>query len=102
MLGREPAVNRQAHAVDVSRPRAREISDEPSYLVGISDTLFRACVRYPRPMRFVPRSHVRDRKSTRLNSSHMSISYAVFCLKKKKISYIAGECYDKKAQVVMT
>src|SRR4051794_41283913 len=27
----------------------------------------------------------RDRKSTRLNSSHPSISYAVFCLKKKKI-----------------
>src|SRR5690242_21534694 len=27
----------------------------------------------------------RDRKSTRLNSSHMSISYAVFCLKKKKM-----------------
>src|SRR5699024_12794792 len=26
---------------------------------------------------------VRDRKSTRLNSSHVSISYAVFCLKKK-------------------
>src|SRR5438876_5751082 len=31
------------------------------------------------------RSHLRDRKSTRLNSSHPSISYAVFCLKKKKI-----------------
>src|SRR5438309_6114337 len=29
----------------------------------------------------------RDRKSTRLNSSHSSISYAVFCLKKKKINY---------------
>src|SRR5690348_16654899 len=28
----------------------------------------------------------RDRKSTRLNSSHPSISYAVFCLKKKKIT----------------
>src|SRR5690606_40015397 len=28
----------------------------------------------------------RDRKSTRLNSSHVKISYAVFCLKKKKIS----------------
>src|SRR5699024_11397656 len=28
--------------------------------------------------------HPRDRKSTRLNSSHVSISYAVFCLKKKK------------------
>src|SRR3712207_8234055 len=29
---------------------------------------------------------VLDRKSTRLNSSHANISYAVFCLKKKKIS----------------
>src|SRR5690242_21609406 len=29
----------------------------------------------------------RDRKSTRLNSSHMSISYAVFCLKKKTHPY---------------
>src|SRR5690606_40443344 len=28
-------------------------------------------------------AHVRDRKSTRLNSSHVKISYAVFCLKKK-------------------
>src|SRR5690242_21304841 len=30
------------------------------------------------------RYEIEDRKSTRLNSSHMSISYAVFCLKKKK------------------
>src|SRR3712207_8439672 len=30
----------------------------------------------------------RDRKSTRLNSSHANISYAVFCLKKKNISYL--------------
>src|SRR3989454_9165660 len=30
----------------------------------------------------------RDRKSTRLNSSHLVISYAVFCLKKKKKVYI--------------
>src|SRR5437773_7750835 len=29
----------------------------------------------------------RDRKSTRLNSSHITISYAVFCLKKKKINH---------------
>src|SRR5256885_4367886 len=29
----------------------------------------------------------RDRKSTRLNSSHLVISYAVFCLKKKKITH---------------
>src|SRR5690349_24231854 len=35
----------------------------------------------------VPRSSqvAKDRKSTRLNSSHVEISYAVFCLKKKKI-----------------
>src|SRR5439155_3812114 len=32
----------------------------------------------------VTRSHLQDRKSTRLNSSHVAISYAVFCLKKKK------------------
>src|SRR3712207_7136236 len=31
-----------------------------------------------------PRLPLRDRKSTRLNSSHANISYAVFCLKKKK------------------
>src|SRR3712207_8982101 len=30
------------------------------------------------------KSHSLDRKSTRLNSSHANISYAVFCLKKKK------------------
>src|SRR5207249_6417341 len=32
----------------------------------------------------VPVANNGDRKSTRLNSSHVSISYAVFCLKKKK------------------
>src|SRR2546426_6255443 len=36
---------------------------------------------------FQPMLHrLQDRKSTRLNSSHLVISYAVFCLKKKKIS----------------
>src|SRR5207342_3845315 len=49
-------------------------------------TLFR-----PRPSGFPGRRRgrspcwvARDRKSTRLNSSHVKISYAVFCLKKKK------------------
>src|SRR5947208_4666817 len=32
-----------------------------------------------------PGDHVKDRKSTRLNSSHQIISYAVFCLKKKNL-----------------
>src|SRR5438128_6892950 len=43
----------------------------------------RRCFAAPRADRGDPR-RFRDRKSTRLNSSHGSISYAVFCLKKKK------------------
>src|SRR5258705_2644469 len=43
--------------------------------------IFRPCGRSLTPPR-VPQSP--DRKSTRLNSSHLGISYAVFCLKKKK------------------
>src|SRR5690349_23156847 len=43
----------------------------------------------PEPVAEVPvpatGSGIRDRKSTRLNSSHVEISYAVFCLKKKKM-----------------
>src|SRR2546426_8843752 len=38
------------------------------------------------PWRFRTGDDPRDRKSTRLNSSHLVISYAVFCLKKKKPS----------------
>src|SRR5436305_9011716 len=54
-------------------------------------TLFRSHWNKRRPrrkvigLREVARgSSLRDRKSTRLNSSHVRISYAVFCLKKKK------------------
>src|SRR5437773_3257614 len=36
----------------------------------------------------------RDRKSTRLNSSHITISYAVFCLKKKKETTKSCEYHD--------
>src|SRR5437868_10761885 len=36
---------------------------------------------------YMRNSKISDRKSTRLNSSHVSISYAVFCLKKKKKKY---------------
>src|SRR5256885_9992744 len=51
-------------------------------------TLFRsghswACSRVFDPGAIVPGGEA-DRKSTRLNSSHLVISYAVFCLKKKK------------------
>src|SRR5438270_6569102 len=37
-----------------------------------------------------------DRKSTRLNSSHSQISYAVFCLKKKNTNYMAVVFYVAK------
>src|SRR5690625_7116757 len=37
-----------------------------------------------------------DRKSTRLNSSHVAISYAVFCLKKKNRQYGGTVCYGGK------
>src|SRR5436190_9668535 len=40
--------------------------------------------RLGQEMRWVAREELSDRKSTRLNSSHTVISYAVFCLKKKK------------------
>src|SRR2546430_3784148 len=41
----------------------------------------------PRRLRAIPTAAAApDRKSTRLNSSHSQISYAVFCLKKKKAS----------------
>src|SRR5256885_2927424 len=36
-----------------------------------------------------------DRKSTRLNSSHLVISYAVFCLKKKKKQYTDTQCQQQ-------
>src|SRR2546426_2339668 len=59
-------------------------------------TLFRssvaACGHRERPLGIRPHGvsppcRAGDRKSTRLNSSHLVISYAVFCLKKKKKNY---------------
>src|SRR5256885_6681466 len=44
-------------------------------------------VRNPHAVIRVLARHGLDRKSTRLNSSHLVISYAVFCLKKKKPQY---------------
>src|SRR5438477_8796601 len=53
---------------------ALPISPQHAHVAGCGSGGFR---RQRRPEK-------QDRKSTRLNSSHMSISYAVFCLKKKK------------------
>src|SRR5438309_7965336 len=42
-----------------------------------------------------------DRKSTRLNSSHSSISYAVFCLKKKTPCAIEGRIFTRKSPATL-
>src|SRR5256885_7003274 len=49
-----------------------------------------ACYRRARGRSFLSRT-IADRKSTRLNSSHLVISYAVFCLKKKKETILLNE-----------
>src|SRR5690349_23655091 len=46
----------------------------------------------PTSAQFSIRVPKRDRKSTRLNSSHVEISYAVFCLKKKKEQDHTDQC----------
>src|SRR6266850_142267 len=51
----------------------------------------------PRPSRAFPCS--RDRKSTRLNSSHLVISYAVFCLKKKNGRAGLGELLENGGEL---
>src|SRR6266513_5121370 len=69
------------------------------YTLSLHDALPIFCDQ-PLFARFFP-AHViqhlvlKDRKSTRLNSSHVSISYAVFCLK-KKIEFQEGWHYRKR------
>src|SRR5256885_8355766 len=47
-----------------------------------------ACATATHALGEATRAIVQDRKSTRLNSSHLVISYAVFCLKKKKLQVL--------------
>src|SRR5688572_33408099 len=50
----------------------------------LAQTVQRLAVAFPLSRQQRNRAQYGDRKSTRLNSSHSQISYAVFCLKKKK------------------
>src|SRR3712207_8495519 len=65
-----------------------DLVDSSSFRRKSRDCLFRQSVIFnPFPIGeelFLCKQNVQDRKSTRLNSSHANISYAVFCLKKKK------------------
>src|SRR5690606_42131853 len=58
----------------------RIISTHDQVLGGDSGQAYLGC-RFPARLDY--RAMITDRKSTRLNSSHVKISYAVFCLKKK-------------------
>src|SRR5258708_28691143 len=65
--------NREAAEIVVELRSGGQSIDHKTLLIGIPS--------FPVP---VPLAGTVDRKSTRLNSSHQIISYAVFCLKKKK------------------
>src|SRR5437868_10124146 len=80
------------------------------YTLSLHDALPILMIRRIPPVRQLPirtsiggtvaphphRRHEKDRKSTRLNSSHVSISYAVFCLKKKKKSFANSASFVKR------
>src|SRR3989442_2895141 len=59
-------------------PGVRRIDGDPVFQLKLGQCLLQ---RHPLDKAL---SELQDRKSTRLNSSHVRISYAVFCLKKKK------------------
>src|SRR5437899_5955586 len=70
---------------------AQEIVDpdqHPLSRLDFSLERFRRAGDLPLEPAALARSAEADRKSTRLNSSHLGISYAVFCLKKKKTQQI--------------
>src|SRR5688572_32504046 len=98
LSGLEPVRRRPGMYTDTSRPNhlAHEVIDN-----SVDEALVGHCSRIEvtvykdgsvevsddgrgMPIDIHPKEKVRDRKSTRLNSSHSQISYAVFCLKKKK------------------
>src|SRR5437667_5772487 len=63
----------------------------------VEDLVARAARAALEPAHVLDDAQHRDRKSTRLNSSHITISYAVFCLKKKNIrtSLLANDTGDE-------
>src|SRR5439155_21432343 len=70
----------QARQIPEPRPSIRTPGRQRLAIGGEQEPT--RCIRQDRPELAARR--IPDRKSTRLNSSHVAISYAVFCLKKKK------------------
>src|SRR3712207_7518884 len=65
------------------------ILERPRRAIGIGDLLVAGGHAAEADPVLAPIVGRRDRKSTRLNSSHANISYAVFCLKKKKLTHFS-------------
>src|SRR3712207_7369945 len=66
-------------------------SIDPLVFFKLQLVMFFEGIRSERQLLRVAADRPRDRKSTRLNSSHANISYAVFCLKKKKKKHTIKE-----------
>src|SRR3712207_7352815 len=58
--------------------------------------------RIANPHARMPDARRADRKSTRLNSSHANISYAVFCLKKKKHKLVSGPYPARTHRIILS
>src|SRR5690606_40370409 len=78
MLQRLPSQSIQNQAAHLQPPKESHMTAYPAFRISTRVT--------------VPCSP--DRKSTRLNSSHVKISYAVFCLKKKKLGLFRNNFLD--------
>src|SRR3712207_7830551 len=86
----------QRSGFDVDRPRLTNVvanNDKKRFTISRDGARIRAAQGHSTArvdIRFEPSEppNIQDRKSTRLNSSHANISYAVFCLKKKKITNV--------------
>src|SRR5207248_5000700 len=74
--GETVADRNPAHTGEVLGQATVSTSDDVRHAIDAAERAFREWRATPAPQRG-------DRKSTRLNSSHRTISYAVFCLKKK-------------------
>src|SRR6266853_4190466 len=104
LAGASPDLAFQIENSPTLHPRALHNTQRDSPIVGVvlgSCDLDHAVglllLRELQPLRvYAAPSILRDRKSTRLNSSHSQISYAVFCLKKKKKKSNIREARSKK------
>src|SRR5215467_14846476 len=100
---RSCAARRQCGCADIPKPRKRitsggRLNHWPRPIsIRRQKSYGRRCALGGSPRRVSSNCrHTLDRKSTRLNSSHLVISYAVFCLKKKKINISTPITENKK------